>query len=75
MGDKGSFPLMSIFNSDIIISPLDVEFGEHLSTLEFVDKVQDEGKGVCVTNGVFVDIVVVLAWAQSTILLFDKEEQ
>ena len=39
MGDKGGFPLMSIINTDIIISPLDVEFGKYCSTLKFADKV------------------------------------
>ena len=39
MGDKGGFPLMSIFNTDIIIFPSDVELGKHLGALEFVDKV------------------------------------
>ena len=28
VGDEGSFPLVTIFDSDIVIAPSDVEFGE-----------------------------------------------
>ena len=34
MGDEGSLPLMSVFDSDIIVSPLDVELGEDFHSLE-----------------------------------------
>ena len=75
MGDKGSFPLMSIFDSDIIVFPLDVELGEDFHPLEFIDEVRNEGKRVCVTDSVFVDIAVVLTGLEATILLFDKKER
>ena len=75
MGDEGGFPLMSIFDSDIVVSPSDIKFGEDFHPLEFVDKVGDEGKRVCVTDSVFVDIAVVLIGSETTIFLFDKEER
>ena len=49
MGDEGSFPLISVFDSDIIISPSDIELGEDFCPLEFIDEVRNEGKGVCIT--------------------------
>ena len=74
MSDKGGFPLVSIFNMDIIIPPANIEFGEDFCFLEFVNEIRDEEKGVCITDSVFIDIAVVLARAKTTILLFDKEE-
>ena len=75
MGDKGSFPLMSIFDSDIIVSPLDVELGEDFCPLKFIDEVKNEGKRVCITDGVFIAVAIVLTGLEATILLFDKEER
>ena len=75
MDDEGGFPLMSIFDLDIVVSPSDIKFGEDFRPLEFVDKVGDEGKRVCVMDSVFVDIVVVLTRSETTIFLFDKEER
>ena len=75
VGDEGGFPLMSVFNSDIIVSPSDIKLGEDFCSLEFVDKVGNEGKRVCVTDSVFVDIAIVLTGLEATIFLFDKEER
>ena len=36
---------------------------------------RDEGKGVGVTDGMFIDVLVVLARAESSVLLFDEEER
>ena len=75
MGDKGSFPLMSIFDSDIIVSPSNVELDEGFRPLEFIDEVRNEGKRVCITDSVFVDVAIVLTGLEATVLLFDKEER
>jgi hypothetical protein len=39
MSDEGAFPLICIFDADIVIAPSNVEFGEDLSSFEFIDKV------------------------------------
>ena len=75
MGDEGGFPLVSVFDPYIVISPPNIEFGEDLSVSQFIYKVGDERKGVGVADGVFVNVAVVLARAESSILLFDKEER
>ena len=75
VGDEGGLPLVSVFDPYIVISPPNVEFGEDLSISQFIYKVGDERKGVGVADGVFVDVVVVLARAESSILLFDEEER
>ena len=41
VGNEGSFPLVTIFDLDIVISPLYVKLGEDLGIFEFVDEVGD----------------------------------
>ena len=74
MSDESGFPLVSILDSDIVVSPLDVKFGEDFCPLEFINEVGNEWKGVCITDCVFVNIAVILTRAEVTILLFSKEE-
>jgi hypothetical protein len=74
VGDQGGFPLVSVFDSDIVVSPMNIELGEHLGILEFVDEVRDEGKRVGIMNRVFIDVSVVLAGLESSILLFTKKK-
>ena len=75
VGNEGSFPLMPIFDLDIIVSPLDVELGEDFRPLEFIDKVRNEGERICVTDSMFVDVAIVLTRLEATVFLFDKEER
>ena len=75
MGDEGCLPLMSILDVDIIVSPLDVELGEVFCILEFIDEAGDEGEGVGVLDGVFIQVVVVLAGMKFPIFFFDEEER
>ena len=74
MGDEGGFLLVSVLDTDIVVSPSYVELGKDLGVSEFIYEVGDEGEGIGVTNGMFVKISVVLAGAESAILFFDKEE-
>ena len=75
MGDEGRLPLVTIFDSYVVVSPADVELSKYLGVSQFVHEVGDERKGVGVVDGVFVDITVVLARAESSVLLFDEEER
>jgi hypothetical protein len=74
VGDKCSFPLISIFDPDVIVSPLYVYLGEIFCAFEFVEKIRDSGKRVGVADGGFVELLIVLAGTERTVLLFDKEE-
>ena len=74
MGDEGCFPLVTVLDLYIVVPPLNVKFGEDLGILQFVYEVGDEGKGVGVANGVFIDVVVVLEGVESSIFLFDEKE-
>ena len=73
VGDEGGLPLVSVFDPYVVISPLGIKFGEDLGVSQFIYEVGDEGKGVGVANGVFVDVTVVLARAESSILLLTKK--
>ena len=75
MSDECCFPLVAVFDADVVVSPVNVEFGEVASVFQLVHEVGDKGKGVGVTGGVFVEVMVVLAGAEFSILLFDKEER
>ena len=75
VGNEGSFPLVSVLDSYVVVSPPDVEFGEDLGISQLVHKIRDEGEWIGIADGVFVDIAVVLTWAESAVLLFNKEER
>ena len=75
MGDEGRLPLVTILDADIVVPPSNVEFREVASVFQLVHKVGDEGKGVGVTGGVFVEVPVILARTKFSILLLDKEER
>ena len=75
MGDKSGFPLVSILDTDIVISPMDVELGKNLHPLEFINEVRDEWERICITDCVFINIAVVLTGVEATVLLFNKEER
>ena len=74
VGNEGRLPLVTIFDSYVVVSPADVELSENLGVSQLVHEIGDEGKGVGVADGMFVDVMIVLARAESSILLFDKEE-
>ena len=60
MGDESGFPLVSVFDTNIVIPPADVKFGENLCSLEFINEIRDEWEGVCIVDHVFIDIAIVL---------------
>jgi hypothetical protein len=57
---KSSFPLISFFYVDIIKSPMDIELGEVLGPLEFIDKFGDKRKGVFVLHSDHIQCSVIL---------------
>ena len=75
VGDEGGFPLVAFFYLDIVISPLHIKLGEDLGVFKFVDEVGDQGEGICISNSMAVEISVILARSEASILFFDKEER
>ena len=76
MGDEGRFPLVSISDADIVVSPSDVELGEDLGVFHLINEILDQREGVGIFDSVGVDISVVLAWSEGvgSVLLIDEEE-
>ena len=74
MHNESHLPLVTILDADIVVSPTNIEFSEVANIFQLVHEVRDEGKGVGVTGGVFVEISVVLAGMEFAVFLLDKEE-
>ena len=70
MGDEGCLPLVAIFNMDVVISPVDIELGEYFGIFEFVVEARNEGKRVGILDGMFIQVVVILAQAKTAVLFF-----
>src|ERR1700761_1374401 len=61
-------------DSDIVISPSNVKFSEHMGFLDLGNKFRDKGEGVLISDSVFVKTAVILDWAEFFVFLCDKEE-
>ena len=75
MGNEGHFPLISVLDVDIVVLPSNIKLGEVLCIFKFVNEVRDKRKRIGVLDGVFIQIMIVLAGAKFPILLLDKEER
>ena len=75
MGDKGGLPLVSFLNSDIIVSPLYVKLGEDLGVFKFVNEVGNQGEGICILDSMAVEVSVILARLEASILFLNEEER
>ena len=75
MGDEGCLPLMAVLDSYIVVSPVNVKLGEDFGISQLIYEVGDEGKGVGIANSVFVDVMIVLARAESSVFLFNEKER
>ena len=66
---------MSVLDADVVVPPLNIKLGEVLHIFEFVNEVRDERERVGISDGVFVQVMIVLAGAEFPILLLDKEKR
>jgi len=41
MSDEGGFPLMSVFDADVVVAPSDIKFCEDFGVSELVDEIRD----------------------------------
>ncbi|KAI0289615.1 hypothetical protein B0F90DRAFT_1657115 [Multifurca ochricompacta] len=74
IGFKRRFALISFLNSDVIVSPSDIHFGEHRLVPHGVNKFRDEGKWIGILYGVGIYSSVVLNGSKFSIFLLDEEE-
>ena len=75
VSNEGRLPLVTIFDADVVVPPVNIELSEVASVFQLVHEVRDEREGVGVTGGIFVEVLVVLAGVKFAIFLFDKEER
>ena len=75
VSDEGGLPLVSFFDLNIVIPRPNIHLGEDRCSLQLVNEVGDQGKGVCVFDSMFVQVVIVLTRAERAILLSYKEER
>ena len=75
VGNESGFPLVSVLDSDVVISPLYIKLGEDLGVFEFVNEVRDQREGVCISDCMAVKVLVILAGLKASILFLDEEER
>ena len=68
-GDKGSLPLIFLLDTNVVISPTNIKFCEQGRFLHVVNEFRDEGEGIGISDSVGVQVAVILAWAQGSVLL------
>ena len=54
-GDKSSFPLIFLPDTNVVISPTNVKFGEQGGFLHIVNEFWDEGEWIGISDGVCYD--------------------
>src|SRR5882762_463295 len=60
IGLKSGLPFVAFLNSDVVVSPSDVELTKDLCILQFVRYVRNKGEGILVFDGEVVELAVVL---------------
>ena len=75
MSDEGCLPLMTIFDVNIVVPPVNVKLGKVVSVFQLVHEVRDEEKGVGIAGGMFIEVAVVLAGVEFSILFLNEEER
>src|ERR1700723_4279621 len=73
--NEGCFPLIPLFNPDVIVTPTDVEFCIPVGALQAIDKGTSQGKWVTMFDGDFVKSAIILNWSKLVILFIDKKER
>src|SRR6266404_5731577 len=63
---KSSFPLISMTDTNIVVSPTNVELGEVVGVMQLVNEDRDEGKRSCILDSDIIKTSVVLYRADIT---------
>ena len=73
--DEFCFPLVFLLNANVVIAPSNIKLGEQCGVLHIIDQLRDEGERISVANSVGVEISIILAWSQGSVLLGHKEKR
>ena len=60
-GNESGFPPIFLTVVNVVISPMNVKFGEQGGLLHVIDEFQDEGEWIGISDSVGVQVVVILA--------------
>src|SRR5216684_3342066 len=71
---KGCLPLISRFDSYVVIPPSDIKLHKQCASTQVINSLGNEGGDITISFCPFINGVVVLDRLQFSILLFDKEE-
>ena len=73
--DEHCFPLVFLPDANIVITPANIKLGEQCRVLHVIDQLRDEWERIPVANCVGVEILIVLAWLQGSVLFGYKEKR
>ena len=60
VGLKGTFPLITLMNANIVVPPVNIQLGEVFGSTKLIDELRDEGYRVAIFDGHCVQRLVVL---------------
>src|SRR6267154_3605376 len=72
---EGCFPFVTFSNTDVIVTPANVELCEVVRTLEFIDEFGDKGKRSGVLDCNIVESTIVLDRTKGAASSFGNEEE
>ena len=72
--DEHCFPLVFLPDADVVIAPSNIKLGEQCRVLHIINQLRDEGERVPIADGVGIEISIVLAQSQGSVL-FGHEEK
>ena len=73
-GGEHCLPLIFLPNTNVVITPLNIKLSEQSRVLHVVDQLRDEGERIPIANSVGVEISIVLAQLQGSVLLGHEEK-
>ena len=73
--DERHFPLVFLLDANVVIAPSNIKLGKQGRVLHIVDQLWDEGERISIANGVGVEVSIVLAQLQGSVLFGHKEKQ
>ena len=73
--DECSFPLVLLSNENVVVPPLNVKLGKQDGFLYIINEFWNEGKGIGIVDSVGVQVAIILAGTQISILLWYKEKR
>src|ERR1700677_2121549 len=71
---EGRLVFVTLFDTDVIITPTYVQFGEYGRAPKVGEEVRNEGEGILVANSMLVKTSVVLYRSQLSVFLFAEKD-